>query len=32
MKIVITIGGSIIIKDHNYKKFMDYAEVLRDLY
>jgi len=31
MKIVITIGGSIIIKDHNYKKFMDYAEVLRDL-
>ena len=31
MKIVITIGGSIIIKDHNYKKFMDYAEVLRNL-
>jgi uridylate kinase len=31
MKIVITIGGSIIIRDHNYKKFMDYAEVLRDL-
>jgi len=31
MKIVITIGGSIIIKDHNYKKFMDYADVLRDL-
>ena len=31
MKIVITIGGSIIIKDHNYMKFMDYAEVLRDL-
>ncbi len=31
MKIVITIGGSIIIKDHNYKKFKDYAEVLQDL-
>jgi uridylate kinase len=31
MKIVVTIGGSIIIKDHDYKKFMDYAEVLRDL-
>jgi uridylate kinase len=31
MKIVITIGGSIIIKDHDYKRFMDYAEVLRDL-
>jgi uridylate kinase len=29
MKIVITIGGSIIIKDHDYKKFRDYAEVLR---
>jgi uridylate kinase len=31
MKIVITIGGSIIIKDHDYKKFRDYAEVLRDI-
>ncbi len=31
MKIVVTIGGSIIIKDHDYKKFRDYAEVLRDL-
>jgi uridylate kinase len=31
MKIVVTIGGSIIIKDHDYKKFSDYAEVLRDL-
>jgi uridylate kinase len=31
MKIVITIGGSIIIKDHDYKKFRDYAEVLKDL-
>lgn len=29
MQIVITIGGSIIIKDHNYKKFQDYATVLR---
>ena len=31
MKIVVTIGGSIIIKDHDYKKFRDYAEVLQDL-
>ena len=31
MKIVITIGGSIIIKDHDYKKFREYAEVLSDL-
>jgi uridylate kinase len=28
---VITIGGSVIIKDHNYKKFQDYATVLRDM-
>ncbi len=31
MRIVITVGGSIIIKDHNYKKFQDYARVLKDL-
>jgi uridylate kinase len=31
MKIVITIGGSIIIKGHDYKKFRDYAKVLRDI-
>ncbi len=31
MKIVITIGGSIIIKGHDYKKFRDYAKVLRDM-
>ena len=31
MRIVITIGGSIIIKDHNYKKFQDYATVLRGM-
>ena len=31
MKIVITIGGSIIIKDHDYKRFSDYAEVLKDI-
>ncbi len=31
MKIVVTIGGSIIIKDHDYKKFRDYAQVLRDM-
>ena len=31
MKIVVTIGGSIIIKDHDFKKFRDYADVLRNL-
>lgn len=31
MKIVITIGGSIIIKDNNYKKFKDYANVLKEM-
>ncbi|MGB7970162.1 MAG: UMP kinase [Methanobacterium sp.] len=31
MKIVVTIGGSIIIKDHDYKKFRDYAKVLKDI-
>ena len=31
MKIVITIGGSIIIKGYDYKKFRDYAKVLQDL-
>jgi uridylate kinase len=31
MKIVITIGGSIIIKDHDYKKFEDYAKILKDI-
>lgn len=31
MKIVVTVGGSIIIKDQDYKKFKDYANVLRDM-
>ncbi|MDI6644283.1 MAG: UMP kinase [Methanobacteriaceae archaeon] len=31
MRIVITIGGSIIIKNHDYRMFQDYAEVLRQL-
>jgi uridylate kinase len=31
MRIVITVGGSIIIKDHDYKKFQDYARVLKEL-
>ena len=31
MRIVITVGGSIIIKDHDYKMFKDYAEVLKDM-
>lgn len=31
MKIVVTIGGSIIIKDNDPAKFKDYAEVLHDM-
>ena len=31
MRIVVTVGGSIIIKDHDYKRFKDYADVLRDM-
>lgn len=31
MRIVITVGGSVIIRDHNYRKFQDYAKVLGDL-
>ncbi len=31
MRIVVTIGGSIIIKNHNYKRFEDYADVLNDM-
>ena len=31
MRIVVTIGGSIIIKNHNYKRFKDYADVLNDM-
>jgi uridylate kinase len=31
MKIVVTIGGSIIIKDHDYLKFKAYADILRDM-
>ncbi len=31
MKIVVTIGGSIIIKDHDYRKFKAYADVLREM-
>ncbi len=31
MKVVITIGGSIIIKDNDYQKFKDYANVLIEL-
>jgi uridylate kinase len=31
MRIVITVGGSIIIKDHDYKKFQDYANVLKEM-
>jgi uridylate kinase len=31
MRIVITVGGSIIIKDHDFRKFKAYAEVLKDM-
>jgi uridylate kinase len=31
MKIVVTVGGSIIIKDQDYKKFKDYANVLKNM-
>ncbi|MBM4241835.1 MAG: UMP kinase [Euryarchaeota archaeon] len=31
MRIVVTIGGSILIKDHGHEKFKDYAEVLKNL-
>jgi uridylate kinase len=31
MKIVVTVGGSIIIKDGEPKKFKDYASVLKDM-
>ena len=31
MRIVVTIGGSIIIKDHDYRMFQDYADVLRQM-
>jgi uridylate kinase, putative len=31
MKIVVAVGGSIIIKENNHKKFKAYADVLRDM-
>jgi uridylate kinase len=31
MKIVVTVGGSIIIKDGDHKKFKDYADVLLEM-
>lgn len=31
MRIVITIGGSILIKEYDYKKFRDYAEIIKPL-
>ncbi|MBQ6220612.1 MAG: UMP kinase [Methanosphaera sp.] len=31
MRIVITIGGSILLKEYDYKKFEDYAKVIRDI-
>jgi len=31
MRIVAAIGGSILIKEYDYKKFQEYAEILRNL-
>lgn len=31
MRIVITIGGSILLKEYDNKKFEDYAEIIRDI-
>jgi uridylate kinase len=31
MKIVVTVGGSIIIKDNDHEKFKDYADVLKNM-
>lgn len=31
MRIAITIGGSIIIKGYDYKKFQEYSEILKEL-
>jgi len=31
MKIVVTVGGSIIIKDNDHEKFKDYARVLKSM-
>jgi len=31
MKIVVTIGGSILIQDNDYQKFKDYVDVLKEL-
>ena len=32
MRIVITIGGSILLKEYDHKKFEAYAEVIREIY
>jgi uridylate kinase len=31
MKIVVAIGGSIIIKDKSYKKFQEYSDILKEI-
>jgi len=31
MKIVVTIGGSILVQDNNYKKFEEYAEIISQM-
>ena len=32
MRIVITIGGSILLKEYDNKKFEAYAEIIKDIY
>ena len=31
MRIVITIGGSILLKEYDNKKFEDYAKIIRQI-
>ena len=31
MKIVIAIGGSILLKEYDNKKFQEYSDILKDL-
>ncbi|MCC7553528.1 MAG: UMP kinase [Methanobacteriaceae archaeon] len=32
MRIVIAIGGSVLLNDYDYKKFQEYSEILKSLY
>ena len=31
MKIVVAIGGSILLKEYDYKKFQEYSAILKEL-